>query len=138
MSADARHKFIRRYEVTHAAVHDRHVFEQLLDRDNTHPEVWADSAYSGLEKLEILKALGLWDRLQRQSRNNRKLTDAEKLRNRRRSRTRCRIEHIFGVQAQRAGSLLLRTIGIVRARCKIGLRNLAYNLDRYAKLKTAT
>lgn len=138
VSTDVQHKFIRAYDVTHAAIHDGNVLEQLLDRDNTAPEVWGDSAYSGRKKLEILHALGLRDRLQRQSQKSRKLTDAEHRRNRRRSRTRCRIEHIFGVQAQRAGCLLLRTIGIVRARCKIGLRNLAYNLDRYAKLKMAT
>lgn len=34
------------------------------------------------------------------------------------------------MQAQRAGDLLLRTVGVIRARAKIGLRNLAYNLDR--------
>ena len=33
-----------------------------------------------------------------------------------------------------AGRLLVRTIGIVRARTKIGLRNLAYNIDRYGTL----
>jgi hypothetical protein len=38
--------------------------------------------------------------------------------------------HIFGVQAQRACKMVLRGIGIVRSGAKIGLRNLAYNLDR--------
>ncbi len=47
---------------------------------------------------------------------------------------RSRVEHIFGVQTQRAGNLILRGVGIVRAKVKIGLRNLAYNLDRYATL----
>jgi len=46
------------------------------------------------------------------------------------SKIRSRIEHIFGVQAERAGNLLLRTVGIARARVKIGLRNLTYNIDR--------
>ena len=46
----------------------------------------------------------------------------------------CRIEHVFGVQAMRAGSLLMRTIGLVRDGVKIGLRNLAYNIDRYCLL----
>jgi len=35
-----------------------------------------------------------------------------------------------------AGSLVVRTIGIIRARAKIGLRNLAYNINRYALLAT--
>lgn len=50
------------------------------------------------------------------------------------SRTRARVEHEFGVQAQMAGPVLVRTIGIVRAKVKIGLRNLAYNLNRYTVL----
>ena len=36
----------------------------------------------------------------------------------------------------RAGTLIIRTIGLVRARCKIGLRNLAYNINRYGMLAT--
>jgi len=44
---------------------------------------------------------------------------------------------VFGVQAQMAGSLILRCIGIMRARINIGLRNLADNLNRYAVLATA-
>ena len=45
------------------------------------------------------------------------------------------VEHIFAIQAQRAGTLIVRGIGLVRARSKIGLRNLAFNLDRYGTLK---
>ncbi|MCL2791049.1 MAG: transposase [Desulfobulbus sp.] len=68
---------------------------------------------------------------------NRPLTSREQEGNRTRSRIRSRIEHVFGVQTQRAGNLLLRTIGIARARAKIGLRNLAYNIDRMGMLLTA-
>ncbi len=50
------------------------------------------------------------------------------------SKRRSRVEHVFGVQSQRTGSLLLRGIGIIRAKTKIGLRNLSYNLSRYAIL----
>ena len=50
--------------------------------------------------------------------------------NRRGSRIRCRVEHVFGAQVQRAGTLVVRCIGLLRARSKIGLRNLAYNMDR--------
>jgi IS5 family transposase len=40
------------------------------------------------------------------------------------------------VQAMMAGDLILRTIGIIRARVKIGLRNLTYNMFRYKTLVT--
>lgn len=46
-----------------------------------------------------------------------------------RARVRSRIEHVFAAQKCRLG-LLVRTVGIVRARVKIVLANLAYNLTR--------
>jgi IS5 family transposase len=45
VNADAKHKLIRRYEVTDAAVHDSQKLEGLLTRGNTSAEVFADSAY---------------------------------------------------------------------------------------------
>ncbi len=60
-----------------------------------------------------------------------KLTEWEKQGNRTRTKIRCRVKHVFGVQAMTAGNLILRTIGLVRAKAKIGLRNLVYNMNRY-------
>src|SRR5258708_37342912 len=45
VNADAKHKLIRRYEVTDAAVHDSQELDRLLTQDNTSAEVFADSAY---------------------------------------------------------------------------------------------
>ena len=45
MGIDRKHKLIRRYQVTDAAVHDSQVLEELLTSDNTAKGVWADSAY---------------------------------------------------------------------------------------------
>jgi hypothetical protein len=65
------------------------------------------------------------------------LTPREQAGNTTKFRIRSRIEHVLGIQVQRAGHLLLRTVGIIRARAKIGLRNLAYNIDRMGILLTA-
>jgi len=136
VSADVGYKFVRDYEVTDASVHDSRVFEALLDEGNTSRDVWGDSAYRSEEKLRALKERGYREHLQRKGCRNKRLSEWEKRGNRTRSRIRSRVEHIFGVQAQRAGTLILRTIGIARARVKIGLRNLAYNMDRYCTLAT--
>ena len=48
-----------------------------------------------------------------------------------RARVRARVEQVFAAQKCRLG-LLVRTVGLVRARVKIGLANLAYNLTRLA------
>lgn len=134
---DAKHKLIRHWGVTDAAVHDSRIFEELLDEDNTCRAVWTDSAYRTPDNLETLEDWGLREHVQRKGVRGRPLSAREKRGNRTRSKVRSRVEHVFGVQAMRAKVLVVRTIGIVRARCKIGLRNLAYNLDRYGTLRTA-
>ena len=136
LSVDVKHKLIRSYSVTDAALHDSQVFEQLLT-DNTSKDIWADSAYRSEKRLENLAEQGFREHVQRKSSRHRKLTSTELEGNRTRSRVRSRVEHVFGVQAQKAGNLILRTIGIARAKAKIGLRNLAYNIDRAGLLLTA-
>lgn len=128
ISIDAKHKLIRDYVVTDASVHDSQVFGCLLDETNTSRDVWADSAYRSVENLTELESRDYREHLQRKGCRHRTLTDREKQGNRTRSRIRCRIEHVFGIQTQKAGNLILRTVGKIRAEVKIGLRNLAYNV----------
>jgi IS5 family transposase len=134
---DVEHKLIRMYEVTDASVHDGHVLEKLLDKTNTSRDVWADSAYRSEESVDKLKEDGWREHLQRKGCRGRKLTKREKQGNKTRAKTRSRVEHVFGVQARRAGGKLIRAVGRVRVAAKIGLRNLAYNIDRHAMLQTA-
>jgi len=47
---------------------------------------------------------------------------------------RVRVEHIFGAQANDMGGTLVRNIGLVRAKAKIGIKNLAYNMRRLGQL----
>jgi IS5 family transposase len=136
VNVDVKHKIIRTYSVTDAAVHESGVFDELLDETNTSAQVYADSAYRSDESIELLENRGFRERLQRKGCKNRKLTRRERQGNRTRAKIRSRIEHVFGVMAMMAGSLVVRTIGIIRARTKIGLRNLAYNINRYALLAT--
>lgn len=46
-----------------------------------------------------------------------------------RAKVRAKVEHVFAAQKRRLG-LIVRTIGLVRARTKITLANLAYNMRR--------
>jgi IS5 family transposase len=136
VEVDVAHKLVRDYEVTPASTHDSQVFEELLDETNTSRDVWADSAYRSQETLEKLEQNGFHEHLQRKGSRNKKLTEREKRGNTTRSKIRSRVEHIFGVQSRRAGCLIMRAIGMTRAAAKIGLRNLAYNIDRFSLLAT--
>lgn len=135
VNADARHKLIRDYEVSDASVHDSQKFDDLLNRANTSAEVYADSAYRSAETERRLKARGFRSRVQERGRRNCPLTPAQVAANHRKSRVRVRVEHVFGAQENAPGGRLVRTIGIVRAKLKIGLQNLAYNIRRLVILE---
>ena len=62
------------------------------------------------------------------------LTEEQKENNRRKSKFRCRIEHVFAYMTMSMHSLTVRSIGIERAAFNIGLTNLVYNLCRYSFL----
>ena len=134
MNADAKHKLIRRYEVTDAAVHDSQPLDALLIKGNTSRDVFADSAYRSAETEAKLKDDGFRSRIHRRASRNHPLSDAQTRANRAKSRIRARIEHVFGAQQSSVGGRMVRTIGIVRARAKIGLQNLAYNIRRLVTL----
>jgi hypothetical protein len=62
------------------------------------------------------------------------LTEEQKKNNREKSRIRSRVEHVFGDMTNSMGGLTLRCIGMLRAKSVIGLKDLAYNMKRYAYL----
>ena len=135
VTVDRRHKLVRRYRVTDAAVHDNQVVEAILDADNTASGVWADSAYRSAEIEAGLEAKGLKSRIHRKGRRGKPLTEREKRGNTTRSRVRARVEHVFGAQSNDMGGTLVRSIGLVRAKARIGLKNLAYNMRRLVLLE---
>ena len=135
VNADAKYKLIRRYEVTDASVHDSQKLDGLLNKGNTSAEVFADSAYRSTEIEVQLRASGYKSRIYRRGRRNHPLTSAQERANHAKSRIRARIEHVFGAQQSAPGGRIVRTIGMVRARAKIGLQNLAYNIRRLVTLE---
>ena len=123
------------YRVTDAAVHDSQVVEDILDPDNTASDVWADSAYRSAEIEAKLEDKGLKSRIHRKGHRDKPLSEREKRGNKTRSRVRARVEHVFGAQSNDMGGTLVRGIGLVRARARIGLKNLAYNMRRLVQLE---
>src|SRR5271170_5684744 len=135
VNADAKHKLIRQYDVTDASVHDSQKFDGLLNQANTSSDVYADSAYRSAETEAKLSLRGLRSRVHHRANRNHPLSQAQENANRRKSRIRARIEHVFGAQQNSPGGRIVRTIGIARAKAKIGLQNLAYNIRRLVTLE---
>jgi transposase, IS5 family len=135
VNADARHKLIRQYDVTDASVHDSQKFDGLLNQANTSSDVYADSAYRSGETEAKLSLRGLRSRIHHRANRNHPLSQAQENANRQKSKVRARIEHVFGAQQTSPGGRIVRTIGIARAKVKIGLQNLAYNIRRLVTLE---
>ena len=64
-------------------------------------------------------------------------TEERKASNKEKSKIRARVEHVFGHMTNSMAGIFIRCIGIRRAVCAIALKNLAYNLSRYAYLTRA-
>jgi len=129
--ADAKNKFVRDYVVTAANVHDSQPAPVLMDKFKTGETTYADSAYVSPDIENIIVEKKLKAKICAKGYRNRALTYLQKRSNRKKSRTRSRIEHIFGRMHQFGGDTL-RSIGLARAQTQIGLQNLAYNIDRFA------
>jgi IS5 family transposase len=134
IGVDNQHKLIRTFSVTPASTHDSQVLGELVDPKNSSGQVWADSAYQSAAIIEELTEAGYRPRIQRKGKRGQPLSEREQQGNHTRSKTRSRVEHVFGIQSSMAGDLTIRTIGLARAKVKIGLRNLSYNMNRLKSL----
>jgi transposase, IS5 family len=135
VGVDARHKLVRRSTVTDAARPDSGELDAVLDPSNTCSDVWADSADRSAAIAAGLAERGNRSRIHRRAARNRPRSAREMQGNATRSRARSRVEHVFGHQVTAMGGKLVRTIGIARARMKIGMQNLGYNMRRFRYLR---
>ena len=133
---DNRYKLIRHFEVTSASVHDSQMFPYLIDDANTSKDMWADSAYRSQHTEAWLKEVGYRSHIHTKGRAGKPLSDTQQRANKKRSTVRVRVEHVFATHKQMAGDVV-RTIGYARARVKLGMINIAYNIKRWSTLKQA-
>jgi IS5 family transposase len=129
LSADRRHRLIRRWLVTDAAAPAGKHLADLLDPANTASDVWADTGYRSKKNEALLRDRMLMSRIHRKKPPQRPVPANLARANAKKSAVRAQIEHIFAEQKARMG-LFVRTIGIARATTKIGLANLVYNMRR--------
>lgn len=137
VNVDAVHKLIRSYEVTHAAAADIHSLEGLLkqtEKDGNEKKVWADGAYYSEDMEKHLSELGYQSRIIRRYSKWYPMGCELHRENSRRAKIRKRVEHIFGFMENSMGRKFIRTVGLARAKTKIGLMNLIYNICRYEQI----
>lgn len=131
---DKRFRFIRKWDVTDAARHDGRMLRLgLLDKSNTGSGVWADSAYRSRQNEAFMARHGFTSHVHHRKPKGKPMPSHIRRGNRTRSRHRAPIEHVFAVQKHMMG-LTVRTVGIARAKTKIGIANIAYNMRRLVQI----
>lgn len=122
--------FIRTFAVTDAAAYEGKLLrEGLLDKTNTAGAVWADTAYRSTANETFMAKNGFVSHVHRKKPSGKPMPERARRANGRKSRVRAAVEHVFADQKSRMG-LFVRTVGLARARTKLGLANLTYNIRR--------
>lgn len=137
-SIDKGHRFIRKWDVTDVSKHDGKMLRYgLLDKSNTGSSVWADSAYRSKKNEAWLEKNGYFSQIHHRKPRGRSMPENIKRGNHTKSKHRAPVEHVFAVQKQ-AMDMFIRTVGINRARTKIGMANIVYNMKRLVQLGSRT
>ncbi len=126
---DRRFGLIRTWNATDAARHDGAQLPGLLSRANTASRVWADTAYRSKANDTHMAANGFVSCIHRKKPRGKAMPKNVARANGAKSKVRAAVEHVFARQ-KGPMALVVRTIGIARARVKIGLANLVYNMTR--------
>ena len=131
---DVGSKLIDTYEVTSAEVHDSQPMEKLLREEDRGQYLYADSAYVGDPIADILRQKTMIPQIIERAFRGKPLTEEQKESNRIKSKTRCRVEHVFGFVTSSMNDFYIQSIGFQRAKGVIGLINLVYNMCRYEQI----
>jgi IS5 family transposase len=136
VKADTGSKLIVKYLVTDASVHDSQALDALLDERDKGQEFYADSAYTGENAEKVYTKNEVTNKVHEKGYKNKPLTEGQRISNKAKSKIRARVEHIFGFVENSMNGSFIKTIGIKRAKAKIGLMNIVYNICRCVQLKT--
>jgi IS5 family transposase len=137
LGIDRRHGLIRTWTATDAARHDGAQLPDLLDLANTAGGVWADTAYRSAKNEAHLTATGVTSQIHRKKPKGKPMPRRAARANAAKSEVRARVEHVFARQ-KGPMALVIRTIGLARAKVKIGLANLVHNRRRLVWLTGPT
>lgn len=131
---DTKSKFINTFVVTSASVHDSQATDGLLTEKDKGQELYVDSAYTGENQEVTIAKHKMINKVHEKGYRNNPLTEHQKKNNTEKSKTRARVEHVFGFMEQSMNGLKLKSIGLIRATGIIGLINLTYNMFRYEQI----
>jgi IS5 family transposase len=118
VKVDTKSKLIKTYQVTDASVHDSQAVVPLLEKTDAHRDLYADSAYRSAQIEETLKRRRVRSKIHEKGYRNQPLTRRQMRSNRRKSRIRARVEHVFAYITNSMNGFRIRSIGMRRAGSK--------------------
>ena len=86
-----------------------------MDEKDEQQVLHADSAYTGEEQEKTIEKYKIKNKVHEKGYRNAPLTDEQKATNKEKSKTRARVEHVFGFMEQSMNGLFIHSVGIVRA-----------------------
>jgi transposase, IS5 family len=135
VKTDSKSKIVTKYVVTDASVHDSQALSELLETNDAQEPLYADSAYTGEIQDMTIESKEMINQVCEKGYRNRPLTEDQKSKNKEKSKTRSRVEHIFGFMEMSMNGMYLYAIGKKRIGGNIGLMNLTYNMFRKIQLQ---
>jgi IS5 family transposase len=136
IKVDTKTKLITGCIVTSANIPDNEVPEDLLDKkeDGGQP-LHGDCAYRSKELEEVYRKKGIINKVNEQGYRNKPITKKQQADNKRKSKIRARVEHVFGFMTNSMNRMFLKFRSFVRNEAGIQLMNLTYNLFRLVQLR---
>ena len=112
IGVDSRSGLVHSAVVTAANVHDKHALPELLHGNEQ--RVYGDSAYASQKELISAKAPQAKDFTNQRARRNGEVDEAERSKNRNKSKVRARVEHVFAVVKRLWGFSKVRYRGLAK------------------------
>jgi len=128
VSSDGEHQLIRAAVLSTGKVQEAHRFECVAPTDTQ--ALYADKAYDTKAIRAWLQAHGIHSHISKKGAHHIKLTEQDRLENRRKSRVRGGIERIFAHWKQWQRYRRVRYLGLARNQLELTLKAVAYNLRR--------
>jgi IS5 family transposase len=137
VKADAKSKIITKYKVTDASEHDSQALENLLDTKDENQNLYADAAYVGAIQEATISKKNMTNQVCDRAFRNKPLTEEQEKTNTEKSRTRSRVEHIFGFMENSMNGMYFHQVTLKRITAVVGLMNLTYNMFRKIQIQSA-
>ena len=134
VKTDAKSKFIKKGVTTNARDHESKPTKELVDDSDNGQELHADSAYIGKGVKKIMRKHNMKDRIIKRNTKGKKISKWQQTINKKNSKNRVRVEHVFGYCEQSLLGMRSRAVGFVRNAAFNTLTNLVYNLNRYEEV----